>query len=150
MEGSIFNGVICRICQENCTVCPYNTFLYNATCVLSCPNGTYENNGISCENNQYPLVSILNKTSSSEPLVINRIKDLILISDYIYISGNVDSISWSLSGISSVYTTEFFHNTYTQLKTLTIPSTKFAISVSLLSSQTSFSLAFAKEISLFS
>ena len=119
MNGFIQEGSLCRVCRENCSICPYNFSLFNSSCLETCPIGTTKTNLI-CEINNAPLVTILNKTNSNI-LTILRKNDLVLVVDYIYLSGIIDSISWSLNGLSSVYSTEFFTSTYKQLKTLTIP-----------------------------
>lgn len=121
--GFVQIAAICRICRNNCTVCPNGFYLYNGTCLLNCPIGTTIVNS-SCLINTAPIVTILNKTGlNSNVLNIVRNIDLILMIDYIYLSGSIDSIIWSLSGFSSVYLTEFFSNTYNSLQTLTIPRT---------------------------
>jgi len=121
MNGFIKEGNLCRVCRENCSTCPHNFSLFNSSCLENCPIGTTKMNLI-CKINNTPLVTILNKTSSNI-LTILRKNDLVLVVDYIYLLGSIDFITWNLNGLSSVYSTEFFSNTYNQLKILTIPKT---------------------------
>lgn len=111
---------VCRVCRSNCTLCPFGFYLFNGTCVASCQVGTSVSNN-SCVLNAAPLVTILNKTGSV--LQIIRKNDLVLAADFVFLSGDIDTIAWSLNGFSSVYQTEFFSSAYNFLKTLTIPKT---------------------------
>lgn len=118
-DGYFQEAMICRVCRDNCSICPYNFYLYNNTCLDSCPIGTTQLNS-SCINNNYAIVNILNKTNG-DTLTVTRQNNLNLLVDYIYIEGDIDSITWSLYGISSIYSSEFFSSAYTNLKTLSIP-----------------------------
>ena len=119
LDGFVLDGKVCRVCRSNCSICPNNFYLYNSSCVVTCPLATTQVN-MTCVASKIPLVIITNKTTSNI-LSITRQKDLFLVVYYLYLYDSIDSISWSLGGISSVYINDFFSSTYSTLKTLTIP-----------------------------